>query len=65
MGRGRFNGAAATPARFEARALSPRTPVGNLYLTGVDAAVLGVVGALAGGALAASAVLHRNLMAVR
>jgi all-trans-retinol 13,14-reductase len=60
---GQIYGPASTPQRFQARALSPRTPVRNLYLTGADAAVLGVVGALAGGALAASAVLHRNLMA--
>ena len=46
-------------------ALNPRTPVRNLYLTGADAAVLGVVGALAGGALAASAVLRRNVMAAK
>lgn len=60
--RGQIYGAAATPERFRTRALSPRTLVGNLYLTGADAGMLGVVGALAGGALAASAVLHRNLM---
>jgi hypothetical protein len=34
-------------------------------LTGADVAILGVAGALAGGALAASAVLRRNLMAAR
>ncbi|MGA2742238.1 MAG: NAD(P)/FAD-dependent oxidoreductase [Bryobacteraceae bacterium] len=59
---GQIYGSAGTPERFRARAFSPRTPVGGLYLTGGDAAVLGVVGALAGGALAASAVLRRNLM---
>jgi len=61
--RGQIYGPAATPERFRARALSPRTPVRNLYLTGSDAAMLGVVGALAGGGLAASAVLRRNVMA--
>jgi all-trans-retinol 13,14-reductase len=60
---GQVYGPAPTPARFLARALAPRTPVGNLYLTGADAAVMGVVGALSGGALAASAVLRRNVMA--
>jgi all-trans-retinol 13,14-reductase len=59
---GQIYGSAATPARFRTRALGPRTPVRNLYLTGVDVAVLGVAGALAGGALAASAVLRRNVM---
>jgi len=63
--RGEIYGPAYTPERFRVRALSPRTPVGNLYLTGADAGMLGVVGALAGGALAASAVLRRNLMAAR
>ena len=62
---GQVYGPAATPERFRARTLSPRTPVRNLYLTGADAAVLGVVGALAGGALVASAVLRRNVMAGR
>lgn len=60
---GQIYGSACTPDRFRARSLSPRTSVGNLYLTGADAAVPGVVGALAGGALAASAVLRRNVMA--
>jgi all-trans-retinol 13,14-reductase len=64
-GQGQVYGPASTPERFGARALSPRTPVGNLYLTGADAAVPGVVGALAGGALAASAVLRRNLLTAR
>jgi len=62
---GQIYGPAATPERFRARALSPRTPIPNLYLTGADAAVLGVAGALSGGALAASAVLRRNVMAGR
>lgn len=62
---GQVYGPAMTPERFRARALSPRTTVRNLYLTGADAAVLGVTGALAGGGLAASAVMRRNVMAVR
>jgi all-trans-retinol 13,14-reductase len=62
---GQIYGPASTPERFAARALSPRTPIRNLYLTGADAGLLGVVGALAGGALAASAVLRRNVMAAR
>lgn len=61
---GQIYGPAPTPARFRARALSPRTPIRNLYLTGADAAVLGVTGALVGGALAASAVLRRNVLAI-
>ena len=42
---GQIYGPAGTPERFRARALSPRTPIRNLYLTGADAAVLGVAGA--------------------
>lgn len=59
---GQIYGPACTPKRFQVRALSTRTPVRNLYLTGADAAVPGVVGALAGGALAASCALRRNLV---
>jgi len=62
---GQIYGVAATPERFRARALGPRTQVPGLYLTGADTAVLGVTGALAGGALAASAVLRRNVMSGR
>jgi all-trans-retinol 13,14-reductase len=60
---GQAYGPAPTPERFRARALSPRTPVRNLYLVGADAAMLGVTGAMVGGALAASAVLRRNVLA--
>ncbi|MBZ5607350.1 MAG: NAD(P)/FAD-dependent oxidoreductase [Acidobacteriia bacterium] len=59
---GEIYGLNASPARFEARCLQPRTHVQNLFLTGQDAAVAGVTGALAGGVLAASAILGRNLM---
>lgn len=62
---GQIYGAAATPERFQARVFSPRTPVPGLWLTGADAATLGVAGALAGGALSASAILRRNLMAAK
>jgi all-trans-retinol 13,14-reductase len=58
---GEIYGLAHTPDRFRLRALGPRTPVRGLYLTGQDAAVCGVTGAVSGGILAASAVLRRNL----
>jgi all-trans-retinol 13,14-reductase len=61
---GEAYGFAATPARFRARRLAPRTPVRNLYLTGQDASMLGVTGAMSGGFLCASAILGRNLMSV-
>ena len=59
---GEIYGLNASPARFESRTLQPRTHIHNLFLTGQDAAVAGVTGALAGGVLAASAILGRNLM---
>lgn len=62
--RGEAYGLAATPARFRERRLRPETPVAGLYLAGQDLAMGGVTGALVGGALAASAVLGRNMMAV-
>ena len=62
---GQIYGAAGTPERFRSRTLSPRTPVRNLYLTGSDAALFGVMGALAGGTLTASAILRRNIMAAK
>jgi hypothetical protein len=37
--------------------LRPATPIRNLYLTGSDAGLLGIMGALMGGVLAASRLL--------
>lgn len=62
-GHGEIYGIAATPARFLTRELGARTPIRGLYLTGQDVASLGVVGALFGGVISASAALGRNLMA--
>jgi all-trans-retinol 13,14-reductase len=59
---GEAYGLAATPERFRLRSLTPHTTVRNLYLTGQDVASLGVAGALFGGAVAASAILGRNLV---
>jgi all-trans-retinol 13,14-reductase len=53
--KGEIYGIAATPARYALRALGARTPLRNLYLTGQDVASLGVVGAMYGGAISASA----------
>lgn len=61
-GSGEIYGVAATPARYALRALGARTPIRGLYLTGQDAASLGVVGALFGGVVSASAALGKNLM---
>jgi len=60
--RGEAYGLAATPERFRTRSLKPQTPVRNLYLTGQDVTTLGVVGAMMGGVVAASAILRRNLV---
>jgi len=60
--RGEVYGVAATPERFRSRVLGPRTPIANLYLSGQDVSSLGVTGAMFGGALAASAVLGRNMV---
>ena len=59
---GEIYGIGSTPARYSMRALGARTPIRNLYLTGQDVTSLGVVGALFGGAVSASAVLGKNLL---
>lgn len=63
-GQGEIYGLAATPRRFLTRRLGARTPVRGLYLTGQDACGLGVMGALFGGVVSASAALGRNLAGV-
>jgi all-trans-retinol 13,14-reductase len=62
--RGEIYGMAATPERFGVRGLGARTPIRGLYLTGQDAASLGVVGAMYGGVISASAALRKNLFSV-
>ena len=62
--RGEVYGLAHTPERFRARSLGPRTGLGGLYLTGADACLAGVTGAMMGGVLTASAILKRNLLPV-
>ena len=60
--RGGFMGVESSPARFEQKWLRAETPVQGLFLTGQDVATDGVIGALVGGVLAASACLKRDLM---
>jgi phytoene dehydrogenase-like protein/ferredoxin-NADP reductase len=55
--RGSFYGLAATPQRLRSSAAGCRTPVKGLFVAGQDAWGSGVVGALAGGLMAANAVL--------
>jgi phytoene dehydrogenase-like protein len=54
---GTIYGYPATPDRFRKIWLTPKTHIGNLYLTGADAAVLGIMGALMGGIATASKLL--------
>jgi all-trans-retinol 13,14-reductase len=63
-GHGEIYGIASTPDRFLMRELGARTPIRGLYLTGQDAAGLGVVGALMGGVISASAATGKNLYSV-
>lgn len=59
--RGEAYGLGHTPARFRLRSLGPRTPVAGLYLTGADVGLCGVMGALSGAVVCASAILRRNV----
>ena len=54
---GTIYGYPATPDKFRKPWLVPRTHIRNLYLTGTDAAMLGVMGALMGGVATASTLL--------
>jgi phytoene dehydrogenase-like protein len=54
---GTIYGYPATPDKFRKRWLAPKTPIRNLYLTGTDASILGVMGALMGGVATASTLL--------
>ncbi len=54
---GAIYGVPATPARLSADWLTPRTPVPGLLLTGTDAGMLGIVGAMMGGVATTSVLL--------
>jgi all-trans-retinol 13,14-reductase len=58
---GEIYGLAATPRRFSAD-IPIRTPLPGLFLTGADAAMSGLTGALAGAVLSASAILNENTL---
>lgn len=55
---GTIYGYPGTPEKYGKAWLGPRTPIRNLYLTGSDAALLGIMGALMGGVLTASLLLE-------
>lgn len=61
-GQGSTYGLDGTPERFACSELSPHTPVKNLYMTGVDTLVTGIVGAMSSGMITASHVDKRVLM---
>ncbi|HTC65072.1 MAG TPA: NAD(P)/FAD-dependent oxidoreductase [Candidatus Saccharimonadales bacterium] len=54
---GTIYGYPATPERFRRKWFQPKTPIPHLYLTGADAGLLGVMGALMGGVATASTLL--------
>jgi all-trans-retinol 13,14-reductase len=56
---GAIYGYPATPEKYGKAWLGPRTPIRNLYLTGTDAALLGIKGALMGAVVTASCLLGR------
>ncbi len=55
---GAIYGYPGTPDRYRKSWLAPDTPIRNLYLTGSDAALPGILGALMGGVLTASRLIH-------
>ena len=61
---GELYGLEHTPARFAQRWLTPRTPIGGLYLTGQDILFCGVGSALMSGVLTAGALLGPKLLRV-
>lgn len=54
---GSIYGYPGKPEKYRTAWLGPLTPIRNLYLTGSDAALLGIMGALMGGVLTASRLL--------
>ncbi len=56
---GAIYGLEATPQRFMSPRLGTRTPIKNMYMAGGDVAVLGVIGAMIGGVLAACTIKPR------
>jgi all-trans-retinol 13,14-reductase len=54
---GTIYGYPGTPEKYTKAWLGPRTPIRNLYLTGSDVALLGIMGALMGAVVTASCLL--------
>ncbi len=62
--RGSIYGLEPTPARFANPHLRPRTPIRGLLMAGSDIATVGVIGAMMGGVLAATAAEPRRAFAL-
>ena len=60
--KGGFMGLEGSPARFRQDWLRAQTPIKGLWLTGQDVSTDGVIGALMGGVICASAILGRDLL---
>lgn len=60
--RGGFMGIEGSPQRFQQKWLRAQTPIKGLYITGQDLATDGVIGALVGGVICASAVVGKDLV---
>ncbi len=60
--RGQIYGVAGVPARYSEHALRPHTPISGVFLTGQDALVPGVSGAMMAGMLTSIAICKRNLL---
>jgi all-trans-retinol 13,14-reductase len=56
---GAIYGYPGTPERYTKSWLAPRTPIRNLYLTGCDVGLPGIMGAMMGGVVTASCLLGR------
>ena len=56
---GAIYGLEATPERFTCKALRTRTPIKSFFMTGIDVASLGVVGAMTSGMLTAATIEPR------
>ena len=63
--KGGFYGVETTPRRMLSDALSARTPVHGLYLSGQDVMSPGIAGAFAGGLFGAAAIDPRVLQKLR
>ena len=62
--KGSFYGIPVTPKRYKYKWISPKTPIKNLFLTGSDAATIGVCGAMLGGVLT-TAVINGGMSMIK